>query len=120
MGQDQLTSQQSICAKVGSEYFPSEQHLKIGISAELLNHSWKYPLNGLRVSPESETTGWFIWSGTGELSQEDDYFKPLHTEHLVDVCPEILPYLGLAPGWRFLIAPDHEDVWFDENLFSEK
>jgi hypothetical protein len=25
-------------------------------------------------------------------------------------------YLGLAPGWRFLIAPGYEDVWFDEIL----
>ena len=27
-----------------------------------------------------------------------------------------LPYLGLAPGWRFLIAPGYEDVWYDEKL----
>jgi hypothetical protein len=26
------------------------------------------------------------------------------------------PYLALPPGWRFLIAPDYEDVWFDESL----
>ena len=26
--------------------------------------------------------------------------------------------LGLGPGWRFLIAPGHEDVWFDANLLN--
>ena len=29
---------------------------------------------------------------------------------------QIKKYLGLAPGWRFLIAGDYEDVWFDERL----
>ena len=110
--------QKSICARVGSEHFPALEILKIGISADLLNHSWKYPLNGLRVRPERDTTGWFIWSGSDELSQEDDYFKPLHIEHLQDYCPEIIPYLGLEPGWRFLLAPNYDDIWFDEKLLK--
>lgn len=32
--------------------------------------------------------------------------------------PEIKKYLGLPPGWRFLIAPGYEDIWFDEALLS--
>jgi hypothetical protein len=24
----------------------------------------------------------------------------------------------LGPGWRFLVAPGQEDVWFDPNLLS--
>jgi hypothetical protein len=28
-------------------------------------------------------------------------------------------YLGLAPGWRFLIGEDgYEDVWFDPDLLQ--
>jgi hypothetical protein len=27
-------------------------------------------------------------------------------------------YLALPAGWRFLLAPDHEDVWFDVNLLD--
>ncbi len=27
--------------------------------------------------------------------------------------PEVLPYLALPPGWRFLIADGYEDGWFD-------
>lgn len=38
--------------------------------------------------------------------------------HLRDHAPEVLPYLALPPGWRFLIAPGHEDVWFDEQLLN--
>jgi hypothetical protein len=33
-------------------------------------------------------------------------------------CPEIVKYFGLGPGWRFLVAPGHEDVWFDPILLE--
>ena len=32
--------------------------------------------------------------------------------------PVILPYLGLAPGWRFLLAGDYADVWEDIALLE--
>lgn len=48
----------------------------------------------------------------------DDYFEPCHVEHLETICPSVMPYLLLPPGWRFLIAPDYEDVWFDDTLHA--
>ncbi|TWD77279.1 hypothetical protein FB547_110241 [Variovorax beijingensis] len=73
------------------------------------------PVNGLRHPPTTGTSGWYIWAGE-ELSTEADFFKPLHIEHLDGWAPEIKKYLGLPPGWRFLIAPGYEDIWFDEKL----
>jgi hypothetical protein len=29
-----------------------------------------------------------------------------------------MKYLGLAPGWRFLVAPGYKDVWFDAKLLN--
>jgi len=29
-----------------------------------------------------------------------------------------MKYLGLAPGWRFLVAPNYEDVWEDYDLLK--
>jgi hypothetical protein len=29
-----------------------------------------------------------------------------------------MKYLALPPGWRFLIATNHEDVWFDAALLD--
>ena len=46
------------------------------------------------------------------------FFVPLHVVHLDEWCPEVKKYLGLPPGWRFLIAEGHEDVWFDESLLT--
>lgn len=73
------------------------------------------PLNGLRHPPEEGTSGWFVWAGR-ELPDDPDFFVPLHVEHLDDWCPQVLPYLALPPGWRFLLAPGHEDVWHDPTL----
>jgi hypothetical protein len=75
------------------------------------------PLNGLRHPIEGATCGWYIWAGE-EPSESSDFFQPLHVEHLSERCAEVLPYLGLAPGWRFLIANGHEDVWYDPSLLE--
>jgi hypothetical protein len=42
----------------------------------------------------------------------------MHIEHLSEIRPEVLHLLALPPGWRFLIADDYEDVWFDESLLN--
>jgi hypothetical protein len=75
------------------------------------------PINGHRHAPIGETTGWYIWAG-GEMSDAPDFFVPLHVAHLAVWCPDVLPFLGLPPGWRFQIAPGHEDVWEDRSLLD--
>ena len=40
----------------------------------------------------------------------------VHVSHLVDRRASIMRYLGLPPGWRFLVADAYEDVWFDATL----
>lgn len=50
--------------------------------------------------------------------EADEFFNVLCASHLHERCPEILKYLGLAPGWRFLVAPGYEDVWYDANLLN--
>lgn len=105
--------QREICQRFGADYCPSPISLKVGVSLNVRDGI--APVNGLRHSPEGDTTGWYIWAGE-ELSNASDFFKPLHVEHLDEWCPQIKKYLGLPPGWRFLISGDYEDVWFDETL----
>ncbi len=75
------------------------------------------PINGLRHLPAGDTTGWYIWAGD-DMAAEYDFFQPLHVQHFQASCPEVTKYLGLAPGWRFLIAGDFEDVWYDPELLT--
>jgi hypothetical protein len=107
--------QRAICQKFGASCLLPDDRLKIGISRTF--DPVQFPINGLRHPPQGDTTGWYIWSG-GELSPDADFFVPLHAFHLNDRCPEIAKYFGLGPGWRFLVAPGHEDVWFDPSLLK--
>lgn len=112
---DVAQSQQEICQKYGVECVPLDFGLKLGVSADFF--SGQMPLNGLRHPPGGDTCGWYLWAGE-EMSQADDYFKPMHVYHLVGRCPQVIPYLGLPAGWRFLVAGGYGDAWFDEKLLE--
>lgn len=86
---------------------------KAGVARDVLRGGW--PLNGLRHPADTGTCGWYVWSGL-ELSAAADFFAPMHAEHLFESRPESIQYLGLPPGWRFLIAPGYEDIWYDDSL----
>ncbi len=106
--------QKKICLKFGADYFPCDDYMMVGISRNF--DPTDYPINGLRHPVEEDSTGWYIWSSES-FSEEPDFFVSLHAIHVQEGrCPEIVKYLGLAPGWRFLIAPGWEDVWFDPKL----
>ena len=106
--------QQRVCKTHGAVYFPSPASLKVGISETV--RSGALPLEGLRHPPEGDSSGWCIWAGA--FSEADDFFKPLHISHIETWTPLALKFLGLPPGWRFLVAPDYEDVWYDETLWD--
>lgn len=73
------------------------------------------PTNGLRNKIEGGTSGWYLYSGE-VFPEAADAFEPMHALHLMERCPDVRPYMSLPPGWRFIIAPGYEDVWFDETL----
>jgi hypothetical protein len=107
--------QRDICRRFGSDFVPSSSSEKLGISETV--RQGMLPINGLRHRSSDNTSGWYIWAGE-ELSSAPDFFVPLHIEHLDEWCPQIKKFLGLAPGWRFLLAGDHEDIWFDSSLLD--
>jgi hypothetical protein len=75
------------------------------------------PINGLRDPRVGDTSGWYIWCGKG-YSSNPEFFVPLHANHLFERCPDIIKFLGLPPGYRFLVAGDYLDIWFDESLLN--
>jgi hypothetical protein len=106
--------QAALCTRFG--VFPKgvQAGSKLGISRNV--RDGLVPINGLRHKADSGTCGWYIWAG--EEFPEDDGFVPLHVEHIAEWCPDVVPYLALPPGWRFLIAPQYEDVWSDDSLLN--
>ena len=106
-------TQEQLCARFGQACTPVHLEEKVGISPNVL--TGLKPSNAMRHPPEQDTCGWYIWAGE-ELPSDADFFVPLHLSHLEDWCPELMPYLGLPPGYRVLLADDYEDVWFDDQL----
>lgn len=106
--------QKEICEKFKAEFYETNLALKVGISRNVKEGI--RPIHGLRIKPENGTSGWYIWGG--DWSDAEDFFVPLHGVHLKEWAPLVLPYLGLEPGWRFLITEDYEDVWKDADLLN--
>jgi len=117
LGRDQhIFEQRELCRRFGVACQPSSPDLKVGIAENA--QAGTFPINGLRHAPEGDTTGWYIWAGE-DFSEDPNFFKPLHVKHLDQRCPLVLKYLGLPPGWRFLVSDGYEDVWFDAKLLAD-
>lgn len=104
--------QNDVCARYGASFEQPQAGSHLGIALETLH---LVPVYGVRVSPEHGTNGWYIWGG--EWSAAADFFQPLCVEHLADRCPLALPFLALAPGWRFITDGSYADVWYDPTGF---
>ena len=110
---DASEAQRDVCRQHAAAYVPALPGEKLGIALGTLDG--RSPLNALRHPPENGTCGWYVWAGE-DFPAGDDAFAPLHVAHMPKHCPELLPYVGLGPGWRVLLAPGCVDVWYDPTL----
>ena len=114
MTNDATLEQIAVCKRFGSDVVPSDPNSKLGIALSTLD---QLPLTAVRHRPENGTCGWYIWGG--DYSSAPDFFQALHVAHIAKYCPAIIPYLALAPGWGVILAPDIEDVWFDDRRIDD-
>jgi hypothetical protein len=105
-----------VCYRHQAPYVETALDAIAGVAANV--GSGLQPVNGLRHW-RGGTSGWFIWAGV-EVSDDPEFFKPIHLVHLVDRCPAVIRMLGLGEGWRFLLADDYEDAWFEEDLLEHQ
>ena len=98
--------QRDYCESQNVQYLPAykDSNASVALSTQGL-----LPINGLRHPPEGAHSGWFLWGGE-ELSADPNFFSNIHTHHLTVLRPEVLDFLGLPPGYRFLLARNHVDV----------
>jgi len=106
--------QKVVCERVGTAWLAVAPNSLVAFNDSLL--SSVLPINGLRHPKQVRIDGWYLWSG-GEIPDHEDFFKPIHMVHLIEMKPIILKYLGLPAGWRFQIDENgYEDIWFDPTL----
>jgi hypothetical protein len=114
MPSDAEDSQHAFCAARGIECVPASGDGKLGFA---LSTRGRIPINGLRHPVTCDTNGWYLWCGE-EFSQASDFFVPWHAKHVFEEFPEITKLLGLPPGYRFLLAGDYLDIWYDQALLN--
>ena len=105
---------ETLCAQQGCRFVPAAGADNVGMAETTLG---QLPVNGLRHPATKGATGWYIWCGEA-FSEAGDFFSPLCVLHAVERLPEIDRFLGLPPGYRFLIHGDYVDVWFDATLLT--
>jgi hypothetical protein len=105
-------AQRRLCATHGCDFVPVTGDQKAGLAVSTLGMA---PLNGLRHPVIGDATGWYIWAGD-QWSDSSDFFQPICVDHLIEKLPAVADFLALAPGYRFLLAEGHIDIWFDANL----
>ena len=106
----------SICDRLGVTPLEPGPGCKFGLAIATIG---QMPVNGARYLPTDTTSGWYIYCGD-ECFDADDFFSPLHHEHLPEYLPLAIPYLALPPGYRFQIDDKgYEDIWYDEAILIQ-
>lgn len=72
-------------------------------------------VHGLRSVAAGRQTGWHVWTGDAD-ADDIGFFNVLHVRDFVSLCPAVGPFLGLAPGWRFIVDGGGPRAWFDPSL----
>lgn len=107
-------AQRELCKRYGAQFVSTPPEDKVGFATSTEGLK---PLNGLRHPQTAGTSGWYLWCGES-FSEAADFFQPLCASHLYESLPEASQLFGLPPGYRFLLAGDYLDVWFDEKLLA--
>ncbi|MGE7960306.1 immunity protein Imm33 domain-containing protein [Pseudomonas sp. NPDC089530] len=100
--------QKALCDKYGLAVLLPDDMIAVALAT--LGRS---PIYGTRIAlPEGGNVSWFIHCG--DYSDADDFYQPVHTEHLPEMLPRVMNYLCLPAGARFIIDDDgYEDVWME-------
>lgn len=103
-----LEVQQSVCARYGLTGVPPEQTVALAVTTV-----GAMPIHGTRLAlGDGDNVGWYFHCG--EFSDALDFYRPVHTVHLEQMLPQVINYLWLPPGSRFIIDDQgYEDVWSD-------
>lgn len=112
MPEELESRQKELCARLGAPYLATDPKSKAGLALDSLDGN---PIYGVRLPPANGISGWYIHAG--EYRGDDDFYDAVHVSHLNELLPEVLPYLGLAPGYRFIIdGQGYEDVWYQPHV----
>lgn len=105
-----LDTQRKVCEKYGECFYSCAPEDRAGVAVETLQFE---PIYGVRKKNPDGSSSWYVWGGPH--SSAPDFYQPLCASHLLELLPLAVPYLGLPPGYKFILdRSGYEDVWKDE------
>lgn len=91
--------QQQLCQRHQINYRECALDEVVALATHTLGQA---PVYGMRYQPEQAgAVSWYFYCG--EYSDADDFFQPIHAHHLLEVLPQVMPYLGLDYAHYFII-----------------
>lgn len=109
-----LNHQKKICKKFGLSYEECEMEKNVYVSKNI--REGIFPIEGKRYIEEWDFSGWYIWSG--EEPQEWNLYNLVSVENLDNYNKELLKFLWLERGTRFIIEQDYMNAEFDYRVFN--
>lgn len=113
----QIGQQIKVCERLKVKFVASPADSVIAVSDPF--DAGSDLIQGLRREATDKETGWHIWTG-GDDPDDLGFFDLVPVRDFARLCPVAVPYLGLAPGWRFKIEPGNLKVWFDAALLRDR
>jgi len=112
-----MEAQQEVCARNGVVHVAVPQHAHVNVTSKLLEGT--HFVYGLRLAPTDDRTGWFFW--TEELFPPLPRFSAIQVAEFEERWPEVIKFLGLPPGWRFVVdGYGYEREWEDRSFLNEE
>jgi hypothetical protein len=106
--------QKALCDRYGAAFVSTPPDDRIGLATSTVGFR---PINGIRHPLTLGVSGWYIWFGES-FSESADFFDPLCASHVYETLPDASHLFGLPPGYRFLLAGEYLDVWYDAALLN--
>ncbi|WP_374990765.1 immunity protein Imm33 domain-containing protein [Acinetobacter rudis] len=104
-----IEEQKLLCEEFDSAYIQVKADDEVAIAVQTLNRE---PIVGIRKRIETGSkVAWYIYGGELDDSEEN-LFEIVTITQLLEIFPDVMPYLALEEGFRFMIdQDDYEDVW---------
>ena len=109
-----VQTQRRTCRAFGARWVEASENGTVHLARDMPDGVQR--LNGLRLGPKGDDTGWVIWAD--HTFPETPAFETVTVAALAGRCPSVVSLLGLPPGWEFRIDGLGLDAWENASLLG--
>lgn len=111
-----LHSQYSLCETINAEFDSPTADKFVTIYNQVFESE---EIQGVRYEEGGDQSGWLLYCKEQDLDTlNEDGFLTLHLYELTLKRPDILKFLALPTGYRFILKGNEYNAWKDKSLFT--